>query len=346
MRKYKVIIWGLGSVGRYAVKMIQEKQSLELVAAIDTDPSKVGKDAGSIFGFKESGIIVTDDIDAALALDADVVLTYLPNMRTPGDLRPTGFVPNAENICKALNAGKNVISPLPVYHMHETAPEIYKMVHECALKNGVTYTQQGIFPGLFTPYLPIVASSMCGRVDKIIVHGGQDDQLNTSPWVQVFGYGKTIESFNGDVLKDIITSYYGPTAMVLAEQANIDYDTYEEEHVIHTATMPLDPPCGHVDVGTISGHEFIMKCMKDGVEVTGFHFVHKVCDDLQKEPIMYDGYHIEGEPTLDIRIEGMIPNDEPFSSSTAPSVNLIPMVVNAEPGFLKALDLPATKPIK
>lgn len=33
MKKYKVIVWGLGSVGRYAVKMIQSKKSLELVCA-------------------------------------------------------------------------------------------------------------------------------------------------------------------------------------------------------------------------------------------------------------------------------------------------------------------------
>ena len=46
MKKYKVIVWGLGSVGRYAVKMIQSKKSLELVGAVDVDPKKVGKTRG------------------------------------------------------------------------------------------------------------------------------------------------------------------------------------------------------------------------------------------------------------------------------------------------------------
>ena len=41
MKKYKVIVWGLGSVGRYAVKMILGKKSLQLVGAIDVDPAKV-----------------------------------------------------------------------------------------------------------------------------------------------------------------------------------------------------------------------------------------------------------------------------------------------------------------
>ena len=67
MKKYKVIVWGLGSVGRYAVIMIQSKKSLELVCAIDVDPKKVGKDAGEIFGFDKANVIVSDDIDEVLA---------------------------------------------------------------------------------------------------------------------------------------------------------------------------------------------------------------------------------------------------------------------------------------
>lgn len=56
MKQYKVIVWGLGNVGRAAIRMIQEKQSLQLVAAVDIDPKKVGKDAGEIFGFAKTGV--------------------------------------------------------------------------------------------------------------------------------------------------------------------------------------------------------------------------------------------------------------------------------------------------
>lgn len=54
-KKYKVIVWGLGNVGRYAVKMILQKKSLELVGAVDIDPLKVGKDVGELFGFGQAG---------------------------------------------------------------------------------------------------------------------------------------------------------------------------------------------------------------------------------------------------------------------------------------------------
>lgn len=344
MKKYKVIVWGLGSVGRYAIKMIQQKKSLELVGAIDVDPNKVGKDSGELFGFAPTGVVVSSDVDAVLAMDADVVLVYLPNMRDKGNMRPTGFTPNAENICKALRAKKNVLTTLPIYHMHKTAPLLYKMVNDCALENGVTYVQQGIFPGLFNPYMPVVFASMVGKVDKLIVNGGQDDAFNTSPWVQVFGYGKKPEEFNGDVIKDIITSYYGPTVMEIADRCGIAYDTYEEEHKMFMSEKKLTPPCGEVMPGTIQAHEFIMRCMRDGEEVTGFHFVHKVCHDEHPVPHMEDSYVITGEPNMKITVEGMIPGEESFATSTAPSINLIPQCVEAKPGFMDALDLPASKP--
>lgn len=345
MKKYRVIIWGLGSVGRYAVKMILQKKSLELVAAIDVDPEKVGKDVGELFGFGKTGVIVSNDIDKCLNMDADVVLDYLPNMRDKGDMRPTGFTPNAENICKALSAKKNVLTTLPVYKMQKTAPTLYEMVNECALKNGVTYVQQGIFPGLFNSYLPVVFASMAGRVDSVIVTGGQDDSFNTSPWVHVFGYGKKPAEFNSQLIKDIITSYYGPTVIEIADRCGLEYDEYREDHIVHTAEVELNPPCGKVDVGTISAHEFKMSCMKGGEEITGFHFIHKVCHDVQPMPPIEDGYTIIGEPNLKVRVEGMIPAIESFATSAAPSVNLIPQCVDAEPGWKDALDLPASKPV-
>lgn len=345
MKRYKVIVWGLGSVGRYAIKMIMQRKSLELVAAVDVDPNKVGKDAGELFGFGKAGVTVSSDIDACLALDADAVLVYLPNMRDLPDMRPTGFTPNAKNICRALSAGKNVLSTLPVYKMQTTAPEIYKMVNECALEHGVTYTQQGIFPGLFNPYLPVVIASMAGKVEKVIVTGGQDDSYNTSPWVSVFGYGKSVEGYNGQTIKDIITSYYGPTVMEIADRCGLEYDEYREEHKLFTADKELNPPCGKVLPGTISAHKFIMSCLNKGEVVTSFEFVHKVCNDIAPEPAMADTYTIIGEPTLKVTIEGMIPAIESFSTSTAPSVNLIAKCVEAKAGWVDALDLPASTPV-
>lgn len=346
MKKYRVIVWGLGSVGRYAVKMLQQRKTLELVGAIDNDPAKVGRDAGEVFGFPRTGVTVSSDADAVLGMDADVVLFYLPDMRAEDDLRPTGFTLGAETVCRALRAKKNVLTTLALYQLHETAPRLHRMIHECALENGVTFVQQGIFPGLYTPYLPVVLASMAGRVDSVVVTGGQDDAYNHSPWVKMFGYGKDPKEFDLGALKDMITSYYGPTAMAIAEKAGLDYDEYVEDHEVFTTETELNPPsCGVVRPGTISAHAFTMRCMKGGKEVTGFHFIHKVCHKTHPHPPMEDKIVIGGEPNITVSLRGMLSPKEPFSTSAAPSVNLIPQCVEAPPGFVDALDLPASKPV-
>jgi len=346
MKKYRVIIWGMGSVGRYAVKMISDKKTLELAGAIDVDPAKVGKDAGEVFGFPKTGVLISDDIDAVLGLEADVVLFYLPDMRDEGDNRPTGFTRGAEMVCRALRAGKNVLTTQALYHLHKTAPKLYDMINACALENGVTFVQQGIFPGLYNPYLPVVLASMAGRVDRVIVTGGEDDSYNFSPWVKMFGYGLEPQTFDTHALKDMITSYYGPTAMVMADRAGLTYDEYVEEHEVFTAETELNPrSIGIVKPGTISAHHFKMRCLKDGQEVSGFHFVHKVCHKQQPHPPIEGKIVIEGEPTMTMTLKGMLSATEPFATSAAPSVNLIPQCVDARPGFVDALDLPASKPL-
>lgn len=345
MKTYRVIIWGMGSVGRYAVKMIAKKKSLTLVGAIDVDPAKVGRDAGEVFGFDKTGVVISDQVEAVLGMDADMVLFYLPDMRDKGDNRPTGFTRGVDMICQALRAGKNVLTTQALYHLHKTAPKFYDKIHTAALENGVTFVQQGIFPGLYTPYLPVVLASMAGRVDRITVTGGEDDSYNMSPWVQMFGYGKDPKTFDRQALKDMITSYYGPTAMVIADRANLAYDEYVEDHEIFTAATELNPKSiGRVLPGTISAHLFTMRCLKEGREVAGFHFVHKVCHKTQPEPPIEDKIIIEGEPTMTMTLKGMLSPVEPFATSAAPSVNLIPQCVEAPPGFIDALDLPASKP--
>ena len=110
MEKYRVIIWGLGNVAEVAVRMCIEKECLELVGAIDVAPNKVGKDAGEVFGLPKTGVIVSNNEEEVFAMDADVLLVYIPSsVQATGSLQG-----NADAIARALKTGKNVISTLPI----------------------------------------------------------------------------------------------------------------------------------------------------------------------------------------------------------------------------------------
>ena len=236
MEPYKVIIWGLGNVGRVAVRMIGERQSVQLVAAVDNDPEKIGKDAAGLFGFPEIGVKVTDDIDAALKLDADVVLVYTPLRHDP----ETGaFTPSAEDMVKVLNAKKNCITTIPLYYSQVTTPDLYKMINTAAQKNGVTFMPSGLLPGFYASHLPLYLCNLVDHVDELTVQSGEDDQNNTSSWVKVFGYGMDPDKFPQDKLKAGIAAYYIAAVYEMGDRLGLKFDDVKVSHEVFTAPHDL-----------------------------------------------------------------------------------------------------------
>lgn len=343
MKKYKVIIRGLGNVGRAAVRMILDKKSLELVGAIDVDPKKIGKDVGEIFGFKKAGVTVSDQVDTVLAMEADVVLDYTPLVRD----EKGGFTPSAIEICRSLKAGKNVITTLPIYYSQVTSPELFTMIDQCAKENKVSFLPSGLLPGAYASYIPMVLSGIMGKVDKIIVESGEDDQDNYSSWVKVFGYGIDPDKFPLERLKQGISSYYISGVYEMGDRLGFKFDRVETTHEYFVADQDLYPKAfGKIAKGTLYGHRFIMSGYVGDEEKVSLRYVHKICNDVIAEPKISDRIHIEGIPSvLDVSIKGLMPLDESYVTSAAPTVNIIPATVEARPGFVQAMDLPVVVPI-
>lgn len=338
----RVIVRGLGNVGRAAIRMIAEKKSLELVGAIDVDPAKVGRDAGEVFGFAPVGVVVSDDVDAVLSQDADVVLDYTPLLRD----EKGGFTPSAVELCRGLRAGKNVITTQPLYYSHVTTPELFTLLDTAAKENGVTFLPSGLLPGAYASYLPLVSAGLMGHVDSIRVVSGEDDQLNTSSWLQVFGYGADPATFPAERLKAGIVSYYVSGVYELGDRLGVTFDEMRTSHEVFTAPQDLHPAWGTVPKGTIYGHRFVMSGIVDGEPKATLEYVHRICADAVEEPRIDDLIHIEGVPSaLDVRVTGLMPLDESYVTSAAPTVNVIHSVVAAEPGYRQAMDLPVVVPI-
>ena len=342
MRKYKVIVWGLGNVGRVAIRMIMERESLELVGAIDVDPNKVGKDAGEIFGFGKAGVIVSDDIDKVLAKDADVVLDYMPFIRDKNRADNNGINCDAQSaldICRALKTKKNVITTIPITYCKVLEPSLFKMIDDCAKENGVTYLPYGLLPGTYGSYLPVVLSTITERVDKLIVESGEDDQNNTSGWLKVFGFGTDPEKFSNDWLKNDIISYYKSAVYEIGGRLGFEFDDFKGTHEVFAAPQDLHPSFGLVKKGTIYAHQFTMSGFVKGEEKVSLHYVHKVCNDVIPEPPADNKIIIQGLPNLELELKGMIPLEECYVTSCASTVHAIPATVEATPGWHQAMDL-------
>src|SRR3954453_19009628 len=107
---YRVIQWATGTVGIHAVPAIAAHPDLELVGLWVHSDAKAGRDAGELCGLPPVGVAATNDAEALLALDADVV-SYTPT----ADLRPWEAV---KDICRILESGKNVVSSSLVQLLH------------------------------------------------------------------------------------------------------------------------------------------------------------------------------------------------------------------------------------
>jgi hypothetical protein len=202
---------------------------------------------------------------------------------------------------------------------------------------------RSLFPGIFTPYFSSLSCMFSRTIDTAIVYGGEDDSVNSAPWIAVFGYGKKLDELSPErlfAIQNIIYTYYGPTVIEMAERAGLEWDEYSctSEPVLSDAEVTT--PYAHVRPGTIGAHIFTMCTKKDGREVTGYHFVHKASADILPELSLDKYIEVKGEPNITISLDNIIPHEDPFLTSAAPSVNLIPSIVDAEPGYKNALDIP------
>ena len=102
MNPIRVVSYGLGPIGLATARLANERQSIELVGAIDVDRAKVGRDLGELLELDKSlGVVVEKDAAAAFKrLQPDVILhctsSFLPAVK--------------DQLVQAARAGVSVVS--------------------------------------------------------------------------------------------------------------------------------------------------------------------------------------------------------------------------------------------
>src|SRR3981081_508348 len=75
-KKLRAIQYGVGPIGASIARLMREKQAIEIIGAIDTDASKIGRDLGEVAGAEDApwGVTVSADAKEVLEQNADVVI--------------------------------------------------------------------------------------------------------------------------------------------------------------------------------------------------------------------------------------------------------------------------------
>src|SRR5580765_2790962 len=132
-RRYRVVQWTTGNVGKSSVQAIATNPALELVGCYAWSAEKVGRDVGELCGIDPLGVAATNDVDALLALRPDCVV-YNPMWI------------DTEELVRILAAGVNVVATAAFITGHNQGAARDQIVDACTRRNATLFGT-GISPG-------------------------------------------------------------------------------------------------------------------------------------------------------------------------------------------------------
>ena len=185
---HRILFYGLGPIGLRAAQLAHDRKDLEIVAAVDIDPAKVGKDLGDLLGLDtQMGIEVSDDaIGCVQQARPDLIVhctsSWLPKVET--------------QLLACLEAGVNLVSSTEeLLWPWLSHPEIADRLDKAARASGAAILGTGVNPGFVMDSLPLFASSVCWSVRKVECRRTLDAGQRRIPFQRKVGVGLTLDEF-------------------------------------------------------------------------------------------------------------------------------------------------------
>jgi 2,4-diaminopentanoate dehydrogenase len=340
---YRVIQWGTGNVGAFALGAILDHPELELVGVWVHGEAKVGRDAGALCGRSPVGVTATDDVDAVLGLEADCVC-----YASTTDLRPLEGV---QDICRILASGSNVVSSSPVALVHPKSapPEVRNQLTETCRQGGTSLLISGIDPGFANDVVPLTLTALCGRWRQVRVV----EVLNYATYdrpealFEAMGFGRPLDGTPMLLTPGVLEFTWGGTLHMLAEGLGLTLDGVESAYEKRPAKKPLRIGAFMVEPGTLAALRFEVRGTVAGSTPVVIEHVTRLDDDLAPDwPTGSGSYRliVTGEPTIRCELEFEDAHGDhtvgAVQATATRIVNAIPAVCQSAPGFLSAIDLP------
>ncbi|HVT03896.1 MAG TPA: dihydrodipicolinate reductase, partial [Thermoanaerobaculia bacterium] len=216
MQPITVAQYGLGPIGVEILKLILSKPWLRLVAAVDIDPAKIGRDVSELIGRNEpTGITISQKLE----VKADVVCHS-----TGSRLRDV-----QGQLVDLLSRGSHVVSTCEELSFPLDA-EARETLQKTARSANVTLLGTGVNPGFVMDKLPLTLSAVCQSVSAIRVNRVVDASRRREPLQRKVGAGMTPEEFASNVKAGKI-KHMGlrESLMMIANGLGVELDEVSEE---------------------------------------------------------------------------------------------------------------------
>ncbi len=324
-KKIRAIQYGIGPIGASILKLLREKESIDIVGAIDSDPAKIGKDLAEIVGASDGpwGVKVSGDAKGVLDQSADVV------MHTTSSSLPKVM----DQLLACLDVGSCVVSTCEeLSYPHRSHPELAAKLDKAAKESGVALVGTGINPGFVMDKLAITLAAVSQRVDHVKALRIVDASKRRLPLQKKIGAGITVEEFLAKVKEGIIKHVGLPESVAMvADSLGLRIDEITETIEPKVATDRVQTEFLTVEPGQAAGVHQIARGTAEGKELIYMELQMYVG---AKDPV--DTIELQGHPNIRLVIPGGSHGD---IATASVAVNSIPAILEAQSGLRTSRDL-------
>lgn len=326
-KKIRAIQYGVGPIGASIVKLMREKQAIEIIGAIDLDPAKAGRDLGEVAGAPDApwGVKVFADVKEALDLNPDVVIHS-----TSSSLEKV-----MDQLTACLEAQSCIVSTCEeLSYPFRTHPDLAAKLDATAKEWGVALVGTGVNPGFVMDKLVVTLAAVAQRIEHAQALRVVDASKRRLPLQKKIGAGMTVGEFRAQVMAGVIKHVGLPESVAMvADSLNLAVEQITETIEPMVATERTQTEYLTVEAGQAAGVRQIGRGLsKDGKELVYLELQMYVG---AKEP--GDTISLRGHPNISLVIPGGSPGDIATASVV---VNSIPVILDAPAGLRTSRDLP------
>ncbi len=325
MSTIKVAQIGLGPLGQKIVQYIAARQGIELVGAVDIDPSIKGLDLGSHCGLDPMQIPICESLAECLetATPDAIILTTVSTMEQ--------VKPQIEEILKS---GLPIVSTCEeLAYPWDMAKDIAEQLDIAAKKAGVAVLGTGINPGFLMDALPGFLTAVCQTVTNVKVSRVQNAQFRRIPFQKKIGAGLDLDQFESLKASGRLR-HVGLTESVQLIAASLGWKLTKTEDIITPviADKEIKTDAMTIPVGFATGVDQIGRGWVGDEEKITLHFKAAV-----GEADSFDRVEIKGEPDIISTIAGGVNGDV---ATCAITINAVKQILRVQPGLKTMLDMP------
>ena len=325
-KKIRVIQYGIGPIGASIVKLLRQKESVDIVGAIDSDPAKIGRDLGEVAEAHDApwGVRVSGDAKGVLDQSADVV------MHTTSSSLPKVM----DQLLNCLDVGSCVVSTCEeLSYPYRTYPELSEKLDKAAKDAGVALVGTGVNPGFVMDKLVVTLAAVSQRIEHAKAVRIVDASKRRLPLQKKIGAGMSVEEFHAKVKEGTIKHVGLPESVAMvADSLGLKVDRITETIEPKVATEHVQTEFLSVEAGQAAGVHQIARGFSEGKELVYMELQMYVG---AKDPS--DTVELTGHPNISLVIPGGSHGD---IATASVAVNSIPAILEAPSGLRTSRDLP------